>query len=171
VKTLAIVHVLVWGDVERRKISATKGAGVLVALVTVAVSLSALVGWLRGRSFVAGLVGIGLFMAVPFSLWLVVSWLLPHARDVAWTALVPGAAVVAIGVEVLHLVTLFWISREISTKADRYGTLGVALALLLWSYLLGRLIVGATVANVSVWRRNTARREGAVAVPPPADLG
>ncbi|MGZ8764501.1 MAG: hypothetical protein ACXW2C_02260, partial [Acidimicrobiia bacterium] len=91
VKTLAIVHVLVWGDVERHKISATKGAGVLIALVTVAVLLSALVGWMRGESFVAGLVGIGLYMAVPFGLWLAVSRLLPHARGVSWAALVPGA--------------------------------------------------------------------------------
>jgi hypothetical protein len=42
--------------------------------------------------------------------------------------------------------------------------------LLLWSYLLGRLVVGATVANVSVWRRNAARREATVAVPQAADV-
>jgi uncharacterized BrkB/YihY/UPF0761 family membrane protein len=113
----------------------------------------------------------GLFVAVPFGLWLVVSWLLPHARDASWRALVPGAVVVAIGVEVLHVVTLVWISRAITTKADRYGALGAALALLLWSYLLGRLVVGATVANVSVWRKNAAARDATPAVPPPADPG
>jgi len=165
VKTLAIVHLLVWGDVVRRKISATKGAGVLVGLVTVSVMLSGLVGWMRGESFLAGLIGIGLFMAVPFALWLAVSWLLPHAPGVGWGDLVPGAAVVAVGVEVLHLVTVYWITREIATKADRYGALGVALALLLWSYLLGRLVVAATVANASVWRRNASRGE-ATSVPP-----
>lgn len=170
VKTLAIVHALVWGDVDRRAISATKGVGVLVVLVTVAVLLSALVGWLRGVSFFAGLVGIGLYMVVPFALWLTVSRFLPHARGVSWSALVPGAAVVAIGVEVLHLVTVYWISREIASKADRYGALGVALALLLWSYLLGRLIVAATVANASVWRRNAARHEGTAPEPPEPDV-
>lgn len=164
VKTLAIVHVLVWGDVDRRKIRVTKGAGVLVGLVTIAVLLSGLVGWLRGESLPAGLIGIGLYMAVPFALWLSVTWLLPHAPGASWGDLVPGAAVVAIGVEVLHVVTVYWISREISSKADRYGALGVALALLLWSYLLGRLIVAATVANAGVWRRNAARAETA----PPA---
>lgn len=166
VKTLAIVHVLVWGEVHRRKIGATKGAALLVAMVTVAVLVSGLVGWLRGESLLAGLLGIGLFVAVPFGLWLVVSWLLPHAPSVSWGDLVPGAAVVGIGVEVLHLVTVYWISREISTKADRYGALGIALAILLWSYLLGRLVVAATVANASVWRKNTARRVDAAAVPP-----
>jgi uncharacterized BrkB/YihY/UPF0761 family membrane protein len=161
VKTLAIVHVLVWGDVDRRKVSSTKGAALLVALVTAAVALSGLVGWLRSESFVAGLFGIGLFMAVPFGLWLVVSWLLPHAPDLPWWALLPGAAVLAVGVEVLHVVTVYWISREIATKADRYGALGVALALLLWSYLLGRLVVAATVTNASMWRRSVGRGGGA----------
>ncbi len=170
VKTLAIVHVLVWGDVGRRKISATKGAGVLVGLVTLAVLLSGLVAWLRGESFLAGLIGIGLFMAVPFALWLAVSWLLPHPMEVSWGDLVPGAAVVALGIEVLHVVTIYWISREIATKADRYGALGIALALLLWSYLLGRLVVGATVANASVWRKNRARLDAETPVLPPEEV-
>ena len=58
----------------------------------------------------------------------------------------------------MNVVTVYWISREIASKADRYGALGVALALLLWSYLLGRLIVAATVTNAALWRRNIARQ-------------
>jgi uncharacterized BrkB/YihY/UPF0761 family membrane protein len=170
VKTLSIVHVLVWGDVDRRKVSSTKGVALLIALVTVAALISALVGWMREESFVAGIVGIGLYMAVPFALWLVVSRLLPHARGVSWWALVPGAAVVAIGVEVLHLVTVYWISREIANKADRYGALGVALALLLWSYLLGRVVVAGTVTNAAMWRRDVARQEGTTAAQSGSEL-
>ncbi len=154
VKTLAVVHTLVWGTVNRRKVSATKGAALLVGLVTVAMIVSAAVSWLRGRSFVGGLVGTIIYLLVPLIMWLVVSWLLPHAPDLEWPSLLPGAIVVGAGIGVLNLITVYWISREVSRRSDTYGALGAALAMLLWAYLLGRLIVAATVTNAALWRRN-----------------
>lgn len=161
-KTVVTVQYLVWGpDAVRRRVGQTKGAALLVALVTVIVATSAMVSWLRSQSLVGSLLGTGVFMLVPFGAWLLSSWLLPHPESVSWGGLVPGAVVVALGVEVLHIVTIYWISREIAHNTDRYGALGAALALLLWSYLLGRVITGATVANAAAWRKRTG------APPPP----
>jgi uncharacterized BrkB/YihY/UPF0761 family membrane protein len=68
--------------------------------------------------------------------------------------MLPGAVLVGIGTLLLHLVTVFWIAREVEHKSDTYGAIGVSLALLLWAYLLGRVIVAAASLNAALWRRN-----------------
>ena len=88
---------------------------------------------------------------------------MPHAPDVPWTALLPGAVVFGVGLEVLHLVTVYWIADQMEHKTDTYGAIGFALALLLWAYLLGRLITSAAVINETLWTRyrTTQRRVAA----------
>jgi uncharacterized BrkB/YihY/UPF0761 family membrane protein len=108
---------------------------------------------------VGGLVGALLFILVPTGAWLLVSWFLPHADECTWTDLLPGAIFFGIGVEALHVFTVYWIAHEISTKSDRYGAIGTALALLLWAYILGRLIVASATLNAARWR--IAHREHA----------
>ena len=54
-----------------------------------------------------------------------------------WPELVPGALFLTVGVLGLHIVTVYWIAHEVESKTDTYGAIGAALALLLWSYLLG----------------------------------
>ena len=53
----------------------------------------------------------------------------------------------------LHLVTVYWIASQMEHKTDTYGAIGFALALLLWAYLLGRLITSAAVVNETLWTR------------------
>jgi uncharacterized BrkB/YihY/UPF0761 family membrane protein len=134
-----------------------RAAGGLVLVVTFAVAISALVGKLRTESFGIGLIATLLFAAVPFGLWLGVSWVMPHAPDAPWTAFLPGAAFFALGLSVLHLVTVYWIANQVEHKTDTYGAIGFALALLLWAYLLGRLITTAAVINETLWTRYEAR--------------
>jgi uncharacterized BrkB/YihY/UPF0761 family membrane protein len=83
---------------------------------------------------------------------------MPHAPDLPWTVFLPGAAVFGLGLEVLHLVTVYWIATQVEHKTDTYGAIGFALALLLWAYLLGRLITTAAVVNETLWAKNVARR-------------
>jgi membrane protein len=157
-KVLRIVHALVWHTRAGKPASAARAAGLLILLVTLALGLTALIGTLRGQSFLLGLIATALFVVVPFVAWLGVSWFLPHAPDVPWTAMVPGAAFFGLGIEVLHLVTVYWISTQVEHKTDTYGAIGFALALLLWAYLLGRLVTSAAVINESLWTRDVERR-------------
>jgi uncharacterized BrkB/YihY/UPF0761 family membrane protein len=138
----------------------SRQAGVFVGLVTIALTLATFVGWLRDRSFVGGLVGTILFIVVPTGVWIVVSWYLPRA-GCEWWELLPGALLFGVGVEALHVVTVYWIAREVSTKSDTYGALGTSLALLLWAYLLGRLIVAAANLNATRWHLKRAREAAA----------
>ena len=156
-KVLRIVHALVWRTEPGKPRSATRAAGVLVLLVTGALTISALVGKLRSESFGAGLVATLLFIAIPVGVWLFVSWHMPRAPDAPWSALLPGAVVFGLGLEVLHIITVYWIATQVEHKTDTYGAIGFALALLLWAYLLGRLITSAAVVNETLWAKNVAR--------------
>jgi uncharacterized BrkB/YihY/UPF0761 family membrane protein len=156
-KVLRIVHALVWRTPAGKPPSMMRAAGVLILVVTGALAIIALIGQLRERSFLLGLVGTLLFLAIPCAVWIGVSWFMPHPPEVPWTAFIPGAVVFGIGMEVLHIITVYWISREIENKTDTYGAIGFALALLLWAYLLGRLITSAAVVNETLWVKNLAR--------------
>jgi len=157
-KVLRIVHALIWHTRAGKPASASRAAGALVLIVTLALALSALVGAARGESFILGLIATLLFVAIPVGAWLFVSWHMPHPPDVPWTAFVPGALFFGVGLEVLHLVTVYWIARYLESKTETYGAIGFALALLLWAYLLGRLITSSAVINETLWTRDQQRR-------------
>jgi uncharacterized BrkB/YihY/UPF0761 family membrane protein len=82
---------------------------------------------------------------------------LPHARDAGWRDLLPGALLLAAGAQVLHLVTVFYLAGRIESASELYGALGSASAVLLWLYLIGRLVVGSAVLNATLWERRRQR--------------
>ncbi|MFN8028071.1 MAG: YhjD/YihY/BrkB family envelope integrity protein [Acidimicrobiia bacterium] len=157
IKVLRIVHALVWhtraGKLERP----TRAALALIAIVLLAMGLAAMVGVLRGQSFLLGLIATLLYAAIPMVVWVYVSWHLPRPDDLPWTALIPGGVLFGLGLEGLHLVTVYWIAHSVESKTETYGAIGFALALLLWAYLIGRLITTAAVVNESLWTRNQER--------------
>jgi len=155
-KVLRIVFGLVWGvtppKLERPALSMLG----LLGLSTVAFAFTALLDNLRNRSFGLGLIGIAVASFIPLVVSLVASVYLPR-QPTRWPDLIPGAVVLTVGVFGLHLVTVFWIAHEVESKTDTYGAIGAALALLLWSYLLGRLITASAVVNASLWERRQDR--------------
>ena len=152
VKVMNIVHALVW-DVPRKKVrTANRAALLFIGLVSLLIALSIGITIVRGESSVGGFTLLILYTVAPFSAWWWVSWRLPH-RDCPLIALAPGAVLFAVGVEVLHVVTVIWFPHTIEYKSELYGAIGVALTLLLWAYLLGRVITLAAVLNSTLWRR------------------
>ena len=168
-KVLRIVHALIWHTRAGKVPSMARAAGMLVLIVTFALVVSALIGKLRGESFLLGLVASLLWILLPIAVWLFVSWHMPHPADLPWTALIPGAVFFGVGIEVLHLVTVYWIAREVESKTETYGAIGFALALLLWAYLLGRVITSSAVINETLWSRYQQRRHPHPPSTPPSD--
>ena len=149
---------LVWG-VSPPKLKKTTGPILAVlGLTTVALAFIGVLDGLGKRSFLLRLVGLVVSSVVPFVVALVASIYLPR-QPTRWPELVPGALFLAVGVFGLHVVTVFWIAREVESKTDTYGAIGAALALLLWSYLLGRLITASAVINATLWQRREDRAE------------
>jgi uncharacterized BrkB/YihY/UPF0761 family membrane protein len=84
--------------------------------------------------------------------WLGVSLLLPHA-DANWRALLPGAALVGIGHAALQFATILYLAPKLARAPALYGSLGSAATLLLWLFLVSRLMVAAAFLNATLWRR------------------
>jgi len=101
-------------------------------------------------------ISLGVYALVPFGLWLLVSWRLPH-EACPWWALLPGAVLFGIGTAVLHAVTVTFIAHLMTSKTETYGVVGGSLALLLWAYLFGRIITATAVVNAAYWSRYVAR--------------
>jgi uncharacterized BrkB/YihY/UPF0761 family membrane protein len=127
------------------------GITLLCVLVTVGGN------WARSESDGLGL-GVRLAVVVVYAgLWLVCSLPLPRPDGVPWTALLPGVLLLAAGAQALHLATVFYFAQRISSASELYGGLGSAAAVLLWLYLIGRLVVGSAVLNATLWERHRAR--------------
>ena len=85
-----------------------------------------------------------------FAIWLGASSLLPHG-DAPWTALVPGAVLVALGLQLVHLGTVLFIAGKVERASDTYGSLGVAFTILFWLYMISRVIVASAMLNAALW--------------------
>jgi uncharacterized BrkB/YihY/UPF0761 family membrane protein len=95
-------------------------------------------------------------------------WTLPHPQ-VSWTAMLPGAMVVAIGIEILKVATAVYFAPRLERVADLYGALGLAAVFLAWLYVVGRLMVTGISVNAAIWeRRRRVEARGSPGSPPDA---
>ena len=84
--------------------------------------------------------------------WLVVSSKLPPG-NLPWKALLPGAILVAIGVAILEVVSFYLLGPYLAHKSQIYGAIGIASMLMLWLYILGRVMVASAILNASLWEQ------------------
>lgn len=155
-KALYVVHWLIW-RVHRVMPAGLVPKLALTGLTLVASALGVAVNDVRTSSGIAGAVlALVLITALSFVLWWWVSWKLPHAPTPT-RALVPGALLMAVGVDVLQLLTTYWIGYLVARKTSTYGAVGIALAVLLWVYILGRIVVGSAGLNAALWYRRQNR--------------
>lgn len=152
VRALRISFALAWGvrpEPMRRPIV----AGMTFTLLAVALLLvSGSTQFAREELGAGGLLPtialVLLYAAV--ALWMMA--LLPHA-DVPLTALVPGAVLVALGAQAMHLVVVLYLAPKLGRSSALYGSLGLATVILLWLYLTARLLTGSAFLNAALWAR------------------
>ena len=73
-------------------------------------------------------------------------------------ALLPGALIVGVGIGVLQILTVTYVVHVVTRKSALYGAIGIALALLLWTYFAGRLLTASIAANASLWKHRMGER-------------
>jgi uncharacterized BrkB/YihY/UPF0761 family membrane protein len=164
IKTLFVVNWLIW---RCPRVKPT-GQRPILTLIGIALLISVLAAALNHLRSTTGILGGVLLIIVvtgaAFALWWWISLMLPHAAVPA-RALIPGAVLWALGLDVLNLLTNYWIGPLVARKSNTYGAVGIALAVLLWVYILGRIIVGSAGLNASLWQR----REGRASPVPTSD--
>jgi uncharacterized BrkB/YihY/UPF0761 family membrane protein len=161
VKAFRTVSALAWGipaEPVRRAPLAVLG---FLGLITASFAVTLIGATVRHQSPGPGLVatvlvGIG-YVWIAFT----ALWVLPR-RAVPWTALIPGAILIGLGLQAIHLTTVYFISYRVSNSSETYGALGVAAALLLALYLIGRLFVAGVILNTTLWERGQMTHERAV---------
>ena len=160
VRVLWIVHRLIW-RVERTGNPSLWAPLILVGFVTALFGFGDLAAWLGSQSLALRGVAVVLTIVISAAAWFLASWWLPREKC-EWWALLPGALIVGLGVGVLHLLTLTYVVHVISRKSALYGAIGIALALLLWTYFAGRLLTAAIAANASLWKHRSGDADSGV---------
>jgi uncharacterized BrkB/YihY/UPF0761 family membrane protein len=155
-KTLFVVHWLVW-RIQRVRPHGSHATLLVIGLGLVFTALGVGLNDVRRAGGLAGALAIVVLIAgVAFAAWWWTTWRLPHP-DVPVTTLIPGAVLMAVGLLLLHLLTTYWIGHLVARKSNTYGAVGIALAVLFWVYILGRIIVGAVGLDATLWYQRQAR--------------
>jgi uncharacterized BrkB/YihY/UPF0761 family membrane protein len=158
IRALRVAHVLAWEEPMRRRSHVLRdGALLSVALLTMTVVETG-VAYLRHRVGVGASLPLALIpVAIGGGIWVGVSLLLPHA-DADWPALIPGAALFAGGLAVLHFATIYYFAPKLGRAPALYGSLGTAATLLAWLFVASRIVVAGAFLNATLWRRGEGRR-------------
>ncbi len=152
VKALIIVHALTW------RIPIVKVRGIMkkslyaIGLITGMLLVELAINKIHHQSVLLWIFATCLFILIPSGLWLFLTLkVFPTAPGVTWKDLWIGAALLGVGTEALHVMTVVWISRSFSSKSETYGALGGALTILFWAYILGRLVTASASLSATMW--------------------
>jgi len=159
-RALAIVHAIAWQGSGRGTRLTRRGVGALIGAVAITIVSAEIAGWARRQDHWGGLVALLVYVVLMGGTWLFVSMQLPH-RDAGWPALLPGALLFGVGLLFLNVFNVYVTTRLVEDRANTYGALGVATALLLSLVLVGRVMVVSAELNASIHERHNPER------PPP----
>lgn len=156
IKAFRAVSALAWGipagPLGRKPLAVLGCLGVIAAFITVTFIGTAIRHEAAGPGVIATLlIGIAFVWLAFLGLWA-----LPRP-SVHWTAVLPGAITIGLGMQAIHLVNVYFISYRISSSSDTYGALGVAAALLVSLFLISRLFVAGVILNATLCEQQNAR--------------
>ena len=147
-RAVLITHALIWRLPPRKARHLTRAAFAFIGLFAIALGVLRLVSAMQRTSALLLVLGVLLFVLVPAAAWLLCSiTVFPHPASFTWRAALPGALLFGVGVEALHLATVVWFAPYLESKSATYGAIGAAIAILLWAYLLGRLVTASVALN------------------------
>jgi len=158
VRALQLAYSLAWGLPRPRMRNPLYAVLLFNGLfISVAVA-SAVLAWFRTELGFLGVLGVLMTIAFQSAVAVLVMWLLPHRAE-RWQELLPGALLVAVGAQLLSVAVVFYFAPRIGRSSELYGTLGTASVLLIWLYLLARLITSGAFLNATLWERRQATTE------------
>jgi uncharacterized BrkB/YihY/UPF0761 family membrane protein len=158
-RALRLVHAAAWRVSLPPLRNAPKALAVVLAAPVVIALVTAGSGWFRAHA--ARPVGLLVTVAVGLlfgAAWLWLSSKLPAQPGVSWTAFMPGAVIFAVGIQALHVFTVYYLQTKLSNASELYGVLGLATTALFYLFLIGRGVIWAAELNAVVWEASASRR-------------
>jgi membrane protein len=151
-RAIAITHAIVWLGSGRGVRVTPRGVGLLTGTLVLILLAAEVSGWARRHSGLGGVIALLVYLVLAGGGWLVLSRELPH-REVGWTGLLPGAAVVGAGLLFVNVFNVYITTRLVEDRANTYGALGIAAALLLSLVLVGRVMIISAELNAELDER------------------
>lgn len=148
-RAVARVSAIAWVGSARGVRLVPRGVAALAGAVIVQLVSGAAVAWIRHGPFYGDVLAFLAYVGLVGGAWLVVSLQLPH-RDVHWPSLIPGSVLFGIGLLFISVFNVYVTARLVEGRADTYGALGIATALLFSLVLVGRLMVFSAELNASL---------------------
>ncbi len=124
-------------------------------------ALTAVLRHLPGPAWPVAILG-NLLVGVPLWLW---TFQALTNRDVGWKALLPGAVLGAVGMQVLQTLGGIYVPKVVSSSSALYGSIGVVFAVLAWLLFFGRLVVYAVTLNVVRWEEDHGTVTAEIEIP------
>jgi uncharacterized BrkB/YihY/UPF0761 family membrane protein len=163
-EVLRWVHLLAWRMAPSRSraspwlvLGLIAGVAVVAATSTVAEQARADAEGLASELTVI-LLSAGVQVVVLAVLWLALSLRMPRPPTVPWTSLVPGALLFGAGFQGFSVAVSLWFAPRAARASTLYGSLGVALVLLVSLFLFARLAVAAAELNATLAERRRPER-------------
>ena len=148
-RATAKVHAIVWHESGRAVRITPRGVGVYIGALVLQFVAVEIVGWIRRVDQVGGLAALLVYLVLAGGAWFLVSTQLPH-REPPWPTLLPGALLFGVGSLSINVFNVYITTRLVEGRANTYGALGVAAALLFSLVLVGRLMVVSAELNASL---------------------
>jgi uncharacterized BrkB/YihY/UPF0761 family membrane protein len=155
-RAVAKVHGIVWYGSGRGVRVTPKAIAVFTGALFLQFAAVEIVSWIRRTTQFGGLAALLVYLVLVGGAWLVVSLQLPH-REVRWRAYVPGALLFGVGLLFINVFNVYVTTRLVENRANTYGALGIATALLFSLVLVGRLIVVSAELNAALHEHDSKR--------------
>jgi uncharacterized BrkB/YihY/UPF0761 family membrane protein len=151
-RAIAIMHAIVWHRSGRGVRITPRGVGALAAMLLLTL-LAAELNHVARQNSALGVLSLLAYLLLVGGGWLLLSRELPH-REVGWLGLLPGAAVVGAGLLLVNVFNVYVTTGLVEDRADTYGALGIAAALLLSLVLVGRVMIVSAELNAELAGRH-----------------
>jgi uncharacterized BrkB/YihY/UPF0761 family membrane protein len=156
-RALLLSYALAWGLEPPRIRRPFRAIAVFNGLFLLAASCSFGVAWLHEQIGRPALLGVVMSLALTIGVALLAMWFLPH-RASRPGELLPGAFLVAAGHQLVQVAVLFYFAPKLGDAEETLGVFGAAATMLVWLYVLSRLITGAAFLNATIADRRAVPR-------------
>jgi uncharacterized BrkB/YihY/UPF0761 family membrane protein len=157
-RALHVTAILAW-RLEPFRLPKPLRAGVWFSTILVGtVLLSLCTEWVRHHAPGTGILAIAAITMVWIGLVVAAFLVLPHGDIRSWTALLPGAIEVGLGLGIIQTIVVYYLAAKLERSPTLYGALGASTVVLLWLFLMARLIVSGMFLNATLERRRQAAR-------------
>jgi uncharacterized BrkB/YihY/UPF0761 family membrane protein len=167
-RAISKVYAIAWLRSGRGVRVTPKGFAVFLGMLVVHAAAVFTLGWIRHNNGRTGLLGLLVYVLVVSASWFVVSFYLPRRPVQCW-ALLPGSLLFGVGLFLVNVFNVYVTTHIVEGRANTYGALGVATALLFSLVLVGRVIVVSAELNAALADRRAGRSAVDDAAPGIAD--